>query len=204
MTTPLITKSNGEKFGKTASGAVWLDPNLMSPYSFYQFWLNVSDEDVIKLLKIFTFLSRAKIEEIEAESAKDNSARLPQKVLASEVTTLVHGKEQVNSIVNANSIIFDRHRNLFNLSELDIKTIGEKTGIADVTQNSLIIDSFFQSGIVKSKNEARRAFNDGGLYINGEKLTDSNLKFSDVKLLSDNYALIRKGKKTIKIVKVYD
>ncbi|MDO8144723.1 MULTISPECIES: tyrosine--tRNA ligase [Isoptericola] len=201
MTTPLITKADGTKFGKTEGGAVWLDPELMSPYAFYQFWLNQSDADVVRFLKIFTFRSRAEIEELEREVAERPFARVAQRTLANDVTTLVHGQEATDAVIAASQALFGRGE----LTELDAGTLGAATAElprAVVRPGASVLDAFVDSGLVPSKAAGRRAIADGGAYVNNVKVSDDEDVLAAERLLHGRYAVLRRGKKTLAVAVV--
>ncbi len=203
LTCPLITKADGGKFGKTESGNVWLDPRYTSPYKFYQFWLNVSDGDAEKYLKIFTFLSKEEIEELSREHSENPGARPLQKRLAKEVTTMVHSEKDYNAAVEASQILFS------NSAGEALKALDEQTllDIFDGVPRFTISRTELESGIpaldllaVKanvfpSKGEARKMIQGGGVSLNKEKLTDPAATIDASSLLGGKYLHIQKGKK---------
>lgn len=203
LTCPLITKADGGKFGKTESGNVWLDPRYTSPYKFYQFWLNVSDADAEKYLKIFTFLSKDEIEELVREHNENPGARPLQKRLAKEVTTMVHSEKDYEAAVEASQILFGN-----NTGEA-LKALDEQTllDIFDGVPRFVISKAELEAGIpvldllaVKatvfpSKGEARKMIQGGGVSINKEKLTDPAATIDASALLGGKYLHIQKGKK---------
>lgn len=203
LTCPLITKADGGKFGKTESGNVWLDPRYTSPYKFYQFWLNVSDADAEKYLKIFTFLSKEEIEELVREHNENPGARPLQKRLAKEVTTMVHSEKDYEAAVEASQILFGN-----NTGEA-LKALDEQTllDIFDGVPRFVISKAELEAGIpvldllaVKatvfpSKGEARKMIQGGGVSINKEKLTDPTAVIDASTLLDGKYLHIQKGKK---------
>lgn len=211
LTVPLITKADGTKFGKTEGGSVWLDPEKTSPYAFYQFWLNVSDEDASKYIRIFTVLDQATIENLETEHAQAPHLRTLQKEIAKQVTTMVHSEEDYEMAVKASEILFGKS------STEDLASLDERTFLAvfeGVPQVQLskaeyveienVLDLFgekTQAQIFHSKGEARKMIQGGGVSINKEKLGDPNapLTFS---LLQNKYLLIQKGKKNYYILEV--
>ena len=198
MTTPLITKADGTKFGKTEGGAVWLAPDLMSPYAFYQYWLNASDADVVPWLKIFTFRTREEIDELEREVAERPFARVAQKTLAADVTTLVHGTEATESVIAASQALFGRGE----LSTLDAETLGAATAElprADVEIGTPVLDALVESGLVASRAAARRAVADGGAYVNNVKVVSDDAVLAAEDLLHGRYAVLRRGKKTLAV-----
>ncbi len=201
--TPLITKSDGTKYGKTEGGALWLDPEMLSPYAFYQFWLNVEDEKVGELLRIFTFLSRAEIEEIEATHAEKPFLRAGQKALAEHVTTLVHGAEETARIQAASAALFGGG----DMSTLSPDTLGAALGEAGaitVERSSMptITDLLVEAGLAKSKGEARRTVGEGGAYLNNVRVEDAELVPGEEHLIGGVWMVLRKGKKSFKGVEV--
>ncbi|AMQ56883.1 tyrosine--tRNA ligase [Algoriphagus sanaruensis] len=211
LTVPLITKADGTKFGKTESGSVWLDPEKTSPYAFYQFWLNVSDEDASKYIRIFTVLDRATIEGLEAEHAQAPHLRILQKEIAKQVTSMVHSVEDYEMAVKASEILFGKS------STEDLASLDERTflavfdGVPQVQLSAQEFDSIenvldlfgekTQSQIFPSKGEARKMIQGGGVSINKEKLADPNAPLS-FNLLQGKYLLIQKGKKNYFILEV--
>ncbi|MDN6159121.1 MAG: tyrosine--tRNA ligase [Brevibacterium sp.] len=209
LATPLITKADGTKFGKTESGTVWLDPSLTSPYAFCQFWLNADDRDVVKYLKVFSNRSLEEIGEIEAEFTAAPHTRLAQKTLAEDVTTLVHGREHYDQAIAAAAALFGGGE----LVSLDAGTLRAATaelprGDVSTTQLSEglpVADAFVAAGIVKSKGEARRAIKDGGAYVNNVKVTEQDQTLTPAEVLPTEGAgviLLRRGKKTLGAVDI--
>ena len=203
LTCPLITKADGTKFGKTESGNVWLDRRYTSPYKFYQFWLNVSDEDAARYIKIFTSLTQEEVAELEAEQAKDPGLRPLQKRLAKEVTVMVHSLEDYEAAVEASEILFsnkaaDKLRTLDEQTLLDVFEGVEKHEIdradlnGEVNWAVLLTD---KAKIFPSKGELRKLAQQNGLSINKEKVTDINAAATSADLLNDKYILVQKGKK---------
>jgi len=199
LTTPLITKADGTKFGKTEGGAVWLAPDMMSPYAFFQFWLNTADDDVAGYLRVLTFLSRERIEELEVAVAERPQAREAQRVLAEEVTTLVHGAEAYQRVEAASAALFGRG----DLRELDESTLAD--AVAEVPRGqvrpgeSTIVDALLATGLCKSRNEARRAVADGGAYLNNSKVTDPEQVLEPGDLLAGGVALVRRGRRNLAV-----
>ncbi|MDR1033989.1 MAG: tyrosine--tRNA ligase [Bifidobacteriaceae bacterium] len=201
MTTPLITKSDGTKFGKSEGGAVWLNENMMSPYAFYQFWLNTDDNDAVKFLKVFTFLSRDEIAELEVSLQNEPHLREAQKTLAKEVTTLVHGEQAYIGAVKASEALFKGG----DFSELDAKTaesIAKELGAVEVQLGSSLIDAFISAKLVGGKNEAMRAFKEGGLYVNNARLTDETEIVDGRVTVNGRFAFLRRGKKNIAVLEI--
>ena len=203
LTCPLITKADGGKFGKTESGNVWLDPRYTSPYKFYQFWLNVSDSDAEKYLKIFTFLSEEEIKALAEEHAADPGQRPLQKRLAREVTIMVHSEADYNAAVEASQILFSNSANeaLKNIDEATLLDIFEgvpqfEVSAEDIKAGVPVLDLLaVKSGVFASKGEARKMVQGGGVSINKEKIADPNAVVSEEVLLNGKYILVQRGKK---------
>jgi len=208
LTIPLVTKADGSKFGKTEDGNVWLDANYTSPYKFYQFWLNVSDEDAEKYIKIFTFLSKEEIEKLIAEHREAPHMRLLQKTLAKEITTMVHSEAEYEAAVNASAILFGKG------TAEQLAAIDEKTFLAvfeGVPQHTISIQDL-ESGIdisellaektdvFPSKGELRRTIKGGGLSLNKEKIMQQDASISKQNLINNKYLLFQKGKKNYYLV----
>lgn len=194
--TPLITNSDGTKFGKSEGNAIWLDAEMCSPYTFYQFWLNQADADVIDRLKVFTFLSRAEIEEYERQVAEEPFKRAAQKRLALEVTTLVHGAAAAQGAIDASEALFGRG----DLAALDEATL--RGAISELPQaagsvGAQLSELLAESGLVASKGEARRAIKQGGVYVNNAQIDDEDRVLSAEDLLHGRYAVLRRGKKSL-------
>lgn len=200
LTTPLITKSDGTKFGKSEGGAVWLAPEMMSPYAFYQFWLNTADADVVKCLKVFTFLSRPRIEELAQEMEDAPKARSAQRALAHEVTALVHGPDAAARVEAASAALFGGG----DLQQLDPETL--RDAVAELPQGAItpgqstIIDAFVSAGLEKGRKAARRVVEAGGAYLNNEKVTDAEAVLTESDLLTGGVALVRRGRKSLAAV----
>lgn len=203
LTCPLITKADGKKFGKTESGNVWLDKKYTSPYKFYQFWLNVTDEDAEKYIKIFTNLSKEEIDSLIVEQSEAPHLRPLQKRLAKEITIMVHSEEDYNSAVEASNILFG------NATAETLKNIDEETflSVFEGVPQFCVDKSIFEKGIkildltvdsapiFNSKGEIRKLIQGGGISINKEKLTDAEIVIDSSFLLKEKYILIQKGKK---------
>ena len=194
--TPLVTKADGTKFGKTESGAVWLDPTLTSPYAFYQFWINADDRDVGRYLRYFSFRSREEIEELERATAERPAARAAERALAEELTTLVHGERETQQVVAASQALFGRGA----LDELEPKTLRaalEEAGLLTVRgQVPPVAVLFRDAGLVSSLNEARRAISEGGAYVNNERVTDVDATVAPDAWLHGRFLVLRRGKRT--------
>ncbi|WP_138275215.1 tyrosine--tRNA ligase [Rhodoluna limnophila] len=194
LATPLITNSDGKKFGKSEGNAVWLDAELTSPYAFYQFWLNVEDADVIDRLKVFTFLTRNEIEELERQTLEAPYLRAAQKRLALEVTTLVHSASAAQAAIDASAALFGNG----DLANLDATTLAAALGElpnATAVSGTLITDLLVETGLVASISAGRRAIAEGGVYLNNEKVTDEQATLDN--FIQDRFAVLRRGKKTL-------
>lgn len=203
--TPLVTKADGTKYGKTEGGALWLDPEMMSPYAFYQFWLNVEDEKVGELLRIFTFLPRAEIEDLEAQHAEKPFLRAAQRALAEHVTTLVHGAEETERIKAASAALFGGG----DLSALSAATLGAalreagSTRIDGDEEIPPVVDLMVATGLAKSKGEARRTITEGGAYLNNVRVEDPDAVPTADQLLDGTWIVLRRGKKNFAGVEVH-
>ena len=208
ITCPLITKADGTKFGKTEGGNIWLDAERTSPYKFYQYWLNASDDDAEKYIKIFTFLDKNTVEKLTIEHKEAPHLRLLQKKVATEVTQMVHSKDTLDNAIKASNILFGQS------TADDLKSLDEKTFLdvfdgvpqAEVTLSDLekgidIIDALnARSGFLKSNGEARRALKENSISINKEKISeDYQLSMND--LISNKYILLQRGKKNYFLLK---
>ncbi len=207
FTAPLIKKADGGKFGKTESGNIWLDASKTSPYNFYQFWLNTSDEDAEKYIKIFTFLPQAEIEEITQKHNENTAERLLQKKLAEEITTWVHNKDLLEFSQKASSILFNNNTAdvLVTLSESEIEDVmagvPRCTIAAKQIQDGIDIVTFMlETKIFPSKSEARKMIEQGGVSINKNKITEVQEKITQDTLLKNKFILVQKGKKNYYLV----
>ncbi|HFI0780033.1 TPA: tyrosine--tRNA ligase [Streptococcus suis] len=200
MTVPLITDSTGKKFGKSEGNAVWLDADKTSPYEMYQFWLNVMDDDAVRFLKIFTFLSLDEIAEIEEQFDAARHERLAQKILAKEVVTLVHGEEAYNQALNITEQLFAG--NIKNLSASELKQgLSNVPNYAVQTEDNLnIVELLVTSGIVNSKRQAREDVANGAIYVNGERVQDLDYTLSDSDKIDGELTVIRRGKKKYSVL----
>lgn len=199
LTTPLITKADGTKFGKSEGGAIWLAPDMMSPYAFYQFWVNTDDADVARYLRIFTFLSRERIAELEQEVLTRPAARAAQRALAAEVTTLVHGQEATDKVVAASQALFGRG----DLADLDAETLGAAVAELPTTvveqEGTQVVDLLVSAGLVAGRGAGRRAIAEGGVSVNNVRVTDEEAVLSPDALLHGRWAVLRRGKKTLAV-----
>lgn len=200
MTVPLITDSTGKKFGKSEGNAVWLDADKTSPYEMYQFWLNVMDDDAVRFLKIFTFLSLDEIAEIEKQFDAARHERLAQKILAKEVVTLVHGEEAYNQALNITEQLFAG--NIKNLSAKELKQgLSNVPNYAVQAEDNLnIVELLVTSGIVNSKRQAREDVQNGAIYVNGERVQDLEYSLSDSDKIDGELTVIRRGKKKYSVL----
>ncbi|MER7671210.1 tyrosine--tRNA ligase [Kitasatospora sp. NPDC096128] len=196
LATPLIVKADGTKFGKTESGTVWLDPELTTPYAFYQFWLNADDRDVSNFLRIFSFRSKEEIEELERETAERPAARLAQRALAEELTTLVHGADQYERAVAASKALFGQG----DLADLEAPTLAAalaEVPKAEVTELQPVVDLLVAVGLAPSRSAARRTVKEGGAYLNNVKVTDEEAVPTEADLLHGRWLVLRRGKRNL-------
>ena len=195
--TPLMTRADGTKYGKTEGGALWLDPEMMSPYAFYQFWLNVEDAKVGELLRVFTFLSHEEIEDLEAQTAEKPFLRAGQKTLAQHVTTTVHGAGTTEQITAASAALFGGG----DLRSLHAETLRAALDEAGGTQVSLadqptVVDLLVTSGLSESRGAARRTVGEGGAYLNNERVSDPELRPGVDDVVAGEWLVLRRGKKS--------
>ena len=208
LTCPLITKADGGKFGKTESGNIWLDPRYTSPYKFYQFWLNVSDEDAARYIKIFTILSEDVIKDLTEEHAKAPHQRILQKRLAKEVTVMVHSEEDYELAVEASEILFGKSTSetLRKIDEDTLLSVFEGVPQFEIdktilTEGKTAVDLFVdEAKVFPSKGEFRKLVKNNGISLNKEKLNDHDLLITDKDLLNDKYLLVQRGKKNYFLV----
>jgi tyrosyl-tRNA synthetase len=204
LATPLLTRSDGTKYGKTEGGALWLDPQMLSPYAFYQFWLNAEDEKVGELLRVFTFLTRDEIEDLEAQTVEKPFLRAGQRALAEQVTTLVHGAQETRRIKDASAALFGGGA----LQDLDPGTLAaalREAGSVEVKRADPmpdVVDLLVAAGLSKSKGEARRTVAEGGAYLNNERVSDPGLTPSAGDLIGGSWLVLRRGKKNLAGVEV--
>ena len=200
LTTPLITKADGTKFGKTESGSVWLDPSMTSPYAFYQFWINTSDADAGPYLRTFTFLTREEIESLE-QSARDRPAlREAQRRLAFEVTALVHGAEEATSAEEASRAIFGSG-DLGLLPESILAAAAAELPVARMPAPlPSVVDLLVATGLAGSRSEARRTVTEGGAYLNNARVSDPDSSPSDSALLHGRWLIVRRGRRSVAAV----
>lgn len=201
LTIPLVTKSDGTKFGKTEGGTIWLDKEKTSPYEFYQFWINTDDRDVIRYLKYFTFLTKDEIEKVEAEMAEAPEKRLAQKTLAEEVTKLVHGEAALEQAMKISTALFSGTISDLSAEEIiqgfkDVPSF-EYQGDAEVG----LVDLLVMSKISPSKRQAREDIANGAIYVNGERIQEVDAVISEAHRIEGQFTVIRRGKKKYYLIK---
>ncbi|MFD2829003.1 tyrosine--tRNA ligase [Corticicoccus populi] len=200
LTIPLITKADGKKFGKTESGNIWLDPERTSPYEFYQFWLNQSDDDVVKFLKLFTFLGKDEIEALEQSVKDEPHLRKAQKRLAEEITTFLHGSDALGEAERISEALFRG-----NIKELTTDQV--KDAFKDVPtavfegEEKNLVNVLVDTKISPSRRQAREDISNGAIYINGERQQDVNHVIGEADILDDEFTVVRRGKKKYHIVR---
>jgi tyrosyl-tRNA synthetase len=204
LTVPLLTKADGTKFGKTAGGSVWLDPEMTSPYAFFQYWLNSDDKDVINFLKVFSFKSRAEIEALESAHNANPGAREAHRELARELTSLVHSPDIAVRVEEAARALFGQG----DLATLDEATLASalaelpRTRIASGDEIPTWVDLLAATGVVDSKSAARRIVKEGGAYLNNEKVVGEDFRLQKTDFLCGKYAVLRKGKRDLAAVEL--
>ena len=204
LTTPLMVKADGTKFGKTEAGTVWLSPELTSPYSFYQFWLNTDDRDIATLLKYFSFASKEVIEDLIEKVRTDASSRSAQKYLAQELTTLVHSKEQCEQVILASQALFGQGE----LKDIDKNILVAALSEAGLTKIKLttempnILDILQQTNLCESKSAAKRTVEEGGAYINNVRISDFDWTPTKTDLIHGSLLVVRRGKKVMAGVEI--
>ena len=204
LTVPLLMKADGTKFGKTAGGSVWLDPEMTSPYAFFQFWLNSDDKDVINFLKVFSFKSHDEINELEKSHNENPGLREAHRALARELTSLVHSEETTQRVEAAARALFGQGE----LSELDETTLASalaelpRTTISAQEEIPTWVDLLAATGVVDSKSAARRIVKEGGAYLNNEKISGEDFRPAKTDFLCGKYAVLRKGKRDLAAVEL--
>ncbi len=198
FTTPLITRADGTKFGKSAAGmSLWLDASMTSPYAFYQFWVNADDADITRYLRVFSFADHEKIEELERETADRPAARAAQRFLAEELTTLLHGERECAQVVAASQALFGRG----SLADLDPATLHaalSEAGLVTIKGELPPVATLLkETGLVASMNEARRTITEGGAYVNNERVTSVDATVDATTLLHGRYLVLRRGRRAI-------
>ncbi|MFD5035462.1 tyrosine--tRNA ligase [Streptomyces sp. NPDC058220] len=201
LATPLMTKADGTKFGKTESGAVWLDPEMTTPYAFYQFWLNVDDRDIATYSRILSFKSREELEELEQVTLERPQARAAQRALAEELTTLVHGADQCAAVVAASRALFGQGE-LTGLDEATLSAALSEVPRATVAELGPMVDLFAEAGLAPSKSAARRTVKEGGAYVNNVKVADADTVPDRADLLHGRWLVLRRGKKNLAAIEV--
>lgn len=202
LTTPLITKADGTKFGKSEGGAVWLAPDMLSPYAFYQFWLNTEDADVVNYLKVFTFLSREEIESLATAVTERPFARAGQRALAREVTSLVHGAAATADVERASRALFGND----DLRALDaavlVDAVSHLPGGTVAVGKTAMVDLLLATGLEKGRSAARRTIADGGAYLNNTKIADEDQVLLSSDVLPGGVVLVRKGRRNLAVGRV--
>ena len=204
LTLPLITNADGTKFGKTESGAVWLDVNRTSIYQFYQFWVRVDDRDVVRYLKYFTFLSRDKVEELASQHEAEPHARIAHKALAREVTALVHGEEAVTEAIRASEILFGGE--LEGITEATFREVAGEVPTCELSTDRFggeglwLPELLHEAGLAQSRGQARKDVKGGGVYVNGKRIDDEQHKLTTSDLMFEKYVLLRRGKRNYAVV----
>lgn len=205
FSTPLLTKSDGGKFGKTESGTIWLDAELTSAYAFYQFWLNIDDRDLEKMLKVFSFKEIDEIKNLLTASNKEPHLRIGQRSLAQEMTALVHSVEDLEQVEQASTVLFGSG-DFSSLNQKTLESVLAEAGLVEVKllngQLPPAADLFVAAGIVKSKTEARRMIADGAAWVNNQKLESETVDITRESLLFGQYLVLRRGRKTIAGIKL--
>ena len=199
ITFPLVTKADGTKFGKTESGAIWLDKNKTSVYEFYQYWINTADQDVINRLKQFTFLSKLEIDKLEKSLQTEPEKRLAQKTLAEEITKLVHGDNELKKAIRVTDALFSGE-----VSDLDLEEIAmgfSNLDSIEIAETKSLIDCLIDLNLASSKRQARELISGNAITINGNKESDTYYEISKEKALHYRYTIIRKGKKKYAVIK---
>jgi tyrosyl-tRNA synthetase len=204
LTVPLLTKADGTKFGKTAGGSVWLDPEMTSPYAFFQYWLNTDDKDVINFLKVFSFKSQEEIATLETNHNENPGLREAHRELARELTSLVHSKDVADRVESAAKALFGQG----DLTELDLPTLSSalselpRTTVSSGQEIPTWVDLIAATGVVDSKSAARRIVKEGGAYLNNEKISGEDFRPSKTDFLCGKYAVLRKGKRDLAAVEL--
>jgi tyrosyl-tRNA synthetase len=204
LTVPLLTKADGTKFGKTAGGSVWLDPEMTSPYAFFQYWLNTDDKDVINFLKVFSFKSHEEIAILESKHKENPGLREAHRELAKELTSLVHSPDVAMRVEEAAKALFGQG----DLSQLDLPTLTSalselpRTTVSSGQEIPTWVDLIAASGVVDSKSAARRIVKEGGAYLNNEKISGEDFRPSKTDFLCGKYAVLRKGKRDLAAVEL--
>ncbi|RLL67596.1 tyrosine--tRNA ligase [Streptomyces sp. Z26] len=196
LSTPLMTKADGTKFGKTETGTLWLDPEMTTPYAFYQFWLNTDDRDISRYLRILSFKSRTELEELEQLTEERPQARTAQRALAEELTTLVHGADQCAAVIAASRALFGQG-DLPGLDEATLAAALSELPHARTDELGPVTDLFAEVGLVASKSAARRTVKEGGAYVNNAKVTAEDAVVTRDDLLHGRWLVLRRGKRNL-------
>ncbi|MHA6260373.1 tyrosine--tRNA ligase [Sporosarcina sp. CAU 1771] len=200
ITIPLVTKADGTKFGKSAGGAVWLDAAKTSPYEFYQFWINTADADVVKYMKIFTFIERNEIEALEVSVQVEPHLRKAQQTLAEEMTRLIHGQEALDQAIRISKALFSG--DLKALTADEMKDAFKDVPSFEMTkEDKNIVDLIVEAGVSPSKRQAREDVTNGAISLNGERIIDTAYEVNSVDRLEDAFTIVRRGKKNYKMIK---
>jgi tyrosyl-tRNA synthetase len=204
LTLPLVTKSDGTKFGKTETGNVWLDPARTSPYRFYQFWINQADADVPRYLRFFTFLPKEEVEELDRQVREEPEKRNGQRRLAEEVTRMVHGQDALVASQRATQAMFGGE--LSGLDEATLEDVFSEVPSSLLSRevlsgDRLLVDALVECGVFASKGEARRMVANGGLYLNNRRIDAEDTKLTEQALISKHIAVVRKGKKNYHLLR---
>lgn len=199
FTFPLVTKSDGTKFGKSESGSVWLDPQKTSVYDFYQFWINSADDDAIKYLKQFTFLTKEEIEDIEMKSKEAPHLRIAQKRLGEELTIMVHGKDQYDEAIKITEALFNGDIKKLSLEEISIAF--SSFSAVSLSSDQPLVELLLVANIASSKRQAREFIQNGAIQVNGEKVLESEYVVSKANAIGSLYSIVRKGKKSYTLFK---
>ncbi len=202
--TPLLTKADGTKFGKTETGTVWLDPGMTSPYALHQYFLNVEDEKVIEYLKVFSERNRPEIDELERQTRESPQLRAAQRALADDVTALVHGAVERDAAIRAADAVFGRS-DLRELPESVLDDVAAEIGGTQLEANGdlpTVAEVLAAGGVVSSKSAARRAITEGGAYVNNHRVTDPDARLAEYDLLHGRYVIVRRGKRTVGAVSI--
>ncbi|HET7520151.1 MAG TPA: tyrosine--tRNA ligase [Candidatus Limnocylindria bacterium] len=201
LATPLVTRADGTKYGKTEAGAIWLDPAMTSPYAFYQYFLNQADADVGALLRTFSFRSRSEIEKLEASAREHPESREAQQVLARELTALLHGPDEADRVVAASRAIFGQGE----LRELDDGTlagVAETLPTGTVSSTASVTDLLLATGLARSRSDARRLVGEGGVYLNNQRVSDPEATVAADERLAGRWLVLRRGKRSVAVAEV--
>ncbi|MFJ3929537.1 tyrosine--tRNA ligase [Streptomyces sp. NPDC090029] len=201
LATPLMTKADGTKFGKSEGGALWLDPEMTTPYAFYQYWLNTDDRDVSRFLRILSFRSREELTELEEQTAQRPQARAAQRALTEELTTLVHGAEQCAAVVAASKALFGQGE-LAELDEATLRAALSELPHARVAELLPVVDLLVEVGLAPSRSGARRTVKEGGAYVNNVKVIAEDAVPAEAELLHGRWLVLRRGKRNLAAVEV--